>query len=90
MFIVQAAIVVSASLFPFYLFCHFGGEITDQFQSVGDAAYQIEWYRLPVELQKDLGVVVALGQKRIYMRGYADTCTTHSAFKKVLEEVKQL
>lgn len=71
------------SMFPFFLFCHFGGKVTQQFEDIGDAVYQLEWYRLPLNMQKNFQVVIALAQKRIYMRGYGDTRTTHSVFKKV-------
>ena len=79
----QVAIAVLMAMFPFFLFCHFGGNITQQFEDIGDAVYQLEWYRLPLDMQKDIRMMIALAQKRIYMRGYSDTRTTHSVFKKV-------
>ena len=81
--ILQVGIAVFGSLFPFFLFCHFGGKITQHFEDIGNAVYQMEWYRLPLDMQKDLQIVIALAQKPIYMRGYGDTRTTHSVFKKV-------
>ena len=81
--IIQIAIVVLGSLFPFFLFCHFGGNITQQFEDVGEAVYQLEWYRLPLDMQKDIRIVIAAAQKPIYMRGYGDTRSTYSVFKKV-------
>lgn len=81
--ILKISILVIFSLFPFFLFCHFGGQITQQFEEIGDAVYQLEWYRLPLDMKNVLQVVIALAQKRIYMRGYGDTRTTHSVFKKV-------
>ncbi|XP_055304930.1 uncharacterized protein LOC129569791 [Sitodiplosis mosellana] len=83
--ILQGGVSVLISLFPFFLFCHFGGEITQQFDDIGNAVYQLEWYRLPLDMQKDLQIVIALAQERIYMRGYGDTRTTHSVFKKILK-----
>ena len=81
--ILQITMALLGSLFPFYLFCHFGGNITQQFEEIGDAAYQLEWYRLPLDLQKDIGIVITLAQKPIYMRGYGNTRSTYSVFKKV-------
>lgn len=78
--IMQIIIAVIVALFPFFLFCHFGDKITTEFESIGDTAYQIEWYRFPLDMQKDLQVVIVLAQKRIFMRGYGDTHTTYSVF----------
>ena len=81
--ILHMGIIVVFSLFSFFLFCHYGGKITQQFEEIGDAVYQLEWYRLPVKMQNDLRIMIALSQKRVYMRGYGDTRTTYSVFKKV-------
>lgn len=81
--IMYVIILLWASLFPFYLFCHFGGNITEKFEDIGDFVYQLEWYRLPLDIQQDLETMIAISQKKIYMRGYGDTRTTHSVFKKV-------
>lgn len=81
--ILHMGIMVVCALFPFFLFCHYGGKITQQFEEIGDAVYQLEWYRLPVKMQNHLRTVIAVSQKRIYMRGFGNTRTTHSVFKKV-------
>ena len=81
--IIHIGLIVLSTMVPFFLFCHYGGKITQQFEEIGDAAYQLEWYRLPLKMQNDLRIVVALTQKRIYMRGFGDTRTTHAVFKKV-------
>lgn len=82
----QITIIVLTSLLPFFLFCHFGGEITEQFEGIGNEVYQLDWYRLPLDMQKDLGIIIALAQKRIYMRGYGDTRTTYSVLNKVRKQ----
>lgn len=81
--ILQIAMTSLSSLLPFFLFCHFGGNITQQFEEIGDAAYQLEWYRLPLDMQKDIRIVIAAAQKSIYMRGYGDTRSTYSVLTKV-------
>lgn len=70
------------SAFPFCLFCHFGGKMTQRFEDVGNAVYQLLWYRLPLNMQNDLRMMILLSQKNIYVRGYGDTRSTHSVFKK--------
>lgn len=66
------------------MFCHFCGNVTDRFENVSDAIYNLQWYDLPLEMQKDLQIMMAVAQKRIYIRGYGDTRSTHSVFKKVI------
>lgn len=81
--IIKVIIWMWGSLFPFFLFCHFGGNITAKFENIGDSVYQLEWYRLSLGMQKDLKTVIAISQKGIFMRGYGDMRTTQSVFKKV-------
>lgn len=81
--IVQIGIEVFGAMFPFFLFCYFGGNVTKQFEDIGDAVYKLEWYRLPLDMQKELQTVIALAHKRIYMRGYGDMQTTQSVFLEV-------
>lgn len=82
--IIQTVLLVFVSLFPFFVFCHFGGNLTYQFENVGDNLYQLEWYEYPMEVQKRLPIIIASTQKSIYMRGYGDTRSTYSVFKKVI------
>lgn len=81
--ILRTLMLAFATLIPFFLFCHFGGNVTTRFQDIGNVIYQLEWYNLPLDMQKDLLPFIALSQKRIYMRGYGDTRSTQSVFKKV-------
>lgn len=81
--IVRIVVLVLVSMIPFFLFCHFGGNITSRFEDIGDAIYQLEWYELPLDMQRDLKLIIVLSQKRIFMRGYGDIRTTHSVFNKV-------
>lgn len=66
-----------------YLYCHFGDQVTQRFEDIGDAVYQIDWYALPLDMQKNLPMVIALTQKRVFVRGFADTRSTREVFKKV-------
>lgn len=35
------------------VFCHFGGNITKEIEEVGDFVYQLNWYELNLDMQKD-------------------------------------
>lgn len=67
-----------------YLFCHFGDRVTHDFESIGDDVYQLAWDVLPLKIQKNLAVVIALAQRRVFVRGFADTRSTREVFKTVI------
>lgn len=85
--IIQVVILIFGALCPFFLLCHFGGNVTNRFEKVGDDVYQLEWYNLPIEMQKQLPIIMASAQKPIYIRGYGDTRSTYFVFKKVFRIV---
>lgn len=68
-----------------YLLCHIGDQVTQRFQDVGDAVYQLSWYTLPLDVQQHLPITISLTQKRIFVRGFADTRSTREVFRKVRE-----
>lgn len=72
------------SLLPtLFLFCYIGDRVTQRFENIGDAVYQLEWYTLPLDMQRSLAIVIALAQRRIYVRGFANVRSTREMFKKV-------
>lgn len=70
-------------MFPFFLFCRFGSNVTFAFKMVSADIYQLDWHEYPMEVRKLMPIIIALTQKRIFMHGYDDTQKTHSVFKKV-------
>lgn len=72
----------------FFLFCHFGDRITHRFNDVADALYELTWHKLPLDQQKMLIMMIAFGQKSVYLRGFGDTRCTHEAFIKVCLHLK--
>lgn len=69
-----------------YLFFHYGESVTSRFDALGDKMYQLNWYTLPLDMQKDLGVVIAISRRRVFVRGYADIRSTRESFRKVISE----
>lgn len=67
---VQSAISISVLIPTLYMFCHFGSQVTHRFEDVADAIYQLEWYRLPLDSQKHLPMMLAMAQKKIYLRAF--------------------
>lgn len=46
-----------------FLYCYIGSLVTDHFQSYGDIPYEIQWYKLPIDLQKFLQLIIFDAQR---------------------------
>lgn len=53
---------------PFY-FCYFGKQSTESYVQMGNCAYDIAWYNLPIELEKFLILFIENAQEPLYYRG---------------------
>lgn len=85
--ILQSLSAMNSITIALYLFCHFGDQVTQRFEDVSEAVYQLSWYSLPLELQKHLPTVIAMSQKRVFVRGFADTRSTREVFRKVIHKM---
>lgn len=72
------------TIFWLYLFCYVGNYFTEEFSRLGDAIYQLDWYMLPINLQKDLPIALALVQKDIFLQAYGGIGFTVVNFHKVI------
>lgn len=79
----QSVCAISSFVGALYLFCYFGDQVTQRFEDVGDSVYELSWYLLPLDMQKRLPMVIALTQRRVFVRGFADTRSTREVFRKV-------
>lgn len=58
--------------------------MTQRFDEVADELYKLAWYKLPLDEQKNLPMMIALSQKSVYLRGFASAQCTHEVFMKVI------
>lgn len=70
-----------------FLFCHSGTQVTERFHGIGEEVYGLTWYVLPLNLQQDIPVIIALSNKEIYLRGLGGYHYTNETFKKVNENL---
>lgn len=68
-----------------FLFCHSGTQVTERFHGIGEEVYALEWYVLPLNLQRNIPMIIALSNNEIYLRGLGGYHYTHETFKKVNE-----
>lgn len=66
------------------MFCYFGEQFTHAFSHLNDAIYKCDWYLLPVETQKMIGMIAINTQRPIYFKGFGNVCWTLETFKKVI------
>lgn len=51
------------------LYCYYGKKSTDTYSAFGDCVYGMDWYDLPVNLQKYFTLTIANAQVPIYYHG---------------------
>lgn len=53
-----------------FLYCYFGGRATIDIVSYANILFESSWYKLPIELQKFIIVMIANGQAPIHYHGF--------------------
>lgn len=81
--ILQTVIYALTTVSSLYLFCHFGNQVTHRYEDVEFAAYQLTWYRIPLDRRKDLIMMIAFAQRGVYIQGFASACCTREVFLRV-------
>lgn len=66
-----------------YLLCKFATLATEYIASLGDFAYNSNWYDYPPQLQKYMVLVIARSQEPIYFSGFSLVRCTLEVFGKV-------
>lgn len=70
--------------FWFYLFCDSGNQLMHRFENVADDVFMdVNWYLMPTQMQKCVPMMIAAGQKKVYLQGFAGTRCTREVFMKV-------
>lgn len=88
---IQSSSPTSVIVFWLFLFCHFGNKLTQRFEDVGDNAYAyVAWYMLPMDMQKSYPMILRLGQRNVYLRGFAGTRFTREVFMLVFTFINGL
>lgn len=61
--------IICSLLWP-YLFCHYGNSTMDKVSTIGDIAYNSNWFELPVKLQKQFIFIILRSHKRSSFIGF--------------------
>lgn len=81
-------IVVQASTSTILLYCYIGSLTTEQFLRFGDISYEFPWYKIPVDLQKYIPLMIADAHRRKKFTGFGIIDLDLAAFLKVIGDKK--
>lgn len=66
-----------------YFFCHFGENVTTNFETLEDTFFECNWYLFPIKLQKSYLITAIAVQQPISIRGIGNVLCTRQSFKEV-------
>lgn len=76
------------------LFCELGELISEQYEKVDLQLFECKWYRFPIQIQRELVIVIANVQQPVYIYGYGNVLCTRDTLKEVrlywVEILKQI
>lgn len=78
--------IVSSLMWP-YIFGHFATRVTERILSIGDIAYDSNWYEYPGEFRKYIILIIARSHQEIYFTGFNLVVCTLEVFGKVLHSI---
>lgn len=67
-----------------FSYCFFGKLATESLKKIADCLYEMNWYDLPIDLQKNLILIMVSAQKPIYYHGYGLAVLELETFTKVI------
>lgn len=79
----QPAVCLNVVMMWLFIYCFFGDQVTNQFESLGPSLYQCNWYFLRLDFLTLLPFTILSTQKLIHVRGFGNSSCTRETFKKV-------
>lgn len=70
-----------------FILCYLGKIATDSFSNIPDEVYEVNWYKLPVELQKYFILMIANMQQPQYYHGFDVLVLNLETFTTVTNEL---
>lgn len=81
---INALVLVILTFMVLWIFCFYGGMVTEQFDSFKDHHCQCDWYLYPIEVQQSLVILLANAQKPAHIRGFGNVVCARDTFQKVV------
>lgn len=78
---VDAFLVCTVWLF---VFCYYGDEVTGKFKGLSVSMYKLNWHLYPIEIRRNMPLIMSIAQKPIYLRGFGRTECTREVFNRLI------
>lgn len=82
--VAQQMVSEIALLSSLFFLCEIGDYVMQRYENIRYSIYQLNWYTLPLDLQRKLPTILAMTEKNIYIRGFARFHCTRTVFSQVL------
>lgn len=81
--IVRSNAVIAIVMTACFFLCNFGEDTSNRFIALSDSIYMKSWQYCPLDEQKLFPFMIMIGQKPVYMKGFAKLTCSRETFKKV-------
>lgn len=81
--ILQTSVICFYLLVAMYIPCHFGNEVTFEFDGIWKSVYEVSWYEFPLETAKHFPFILEIAEKTVNMKGFGNIVCIRDLFKKV-------
>lgn len=71
------------SFMQLYILSHMGDILTTHLQDVGEEIYQMNWYLLPIHIQKTLPFSLMVAEEAVLIKAFGSFACTRETFSKV-------
>lgn len=81
--LLNSLLSLSACVPAMFLLCHLGQRITSDFDALNVSVYQVLWYRLPTQMQRNFVPILMVTQKSMVFSAIGELNCSHETFKRV-------
>lgn len=83
--LISPMIFIFWSIFPIFLFCNLGEDVSSEFAGLNNALYQGNWYTFPNEVQRIMPILLIATQQQVVPRGFGNLLCLRQFFSKSKE-----
>lgn len=70
-------------LLTIFILCNVGQNVSHSFSQIRDDFYEVSWYTLPLNMQKNWPMLLTIGEREIGLRGFGSHCLNRGLYMKV-------
>lgn len=81
--LVRLIFQLSWSFILVFIYCDFGGKVSNEFNDIYEVVCSLDWHSFPIEIQKMMPNIIIAVQKPVLVRGFGNISCTRTVFQKV-------